>query len=246
MPAIDPRPHFGTTSDVDDSRHIARVVVPDEETAACLDGLVMSSEEVVLPLLRLAVGAVTEAMHLDATDADGWGDTINFTNDLSVLSARMPLLVRCLQYRMRRRENKLSLAELEGWDAEIRELLVGKISGFKISGKERDALVREVRFSLKALHPDAEEHDRKKRELKAILRDTGKKKGTGEACTLSTLAMPALVEWLRLFGPDVTARGFYGLPKKTRKKLSRRHELICDMWGRVRREVEAGPKGGGC
>jgi hypothetical protein len=236
---LKPCPHFGLTTFAEDDRHVARVIVRDEEVAAILDGVSLTEPRVTIPLLRLVMAEVGKQMQDDLTDEGGWSDSMECADDIRVLAARLPLAAGIHKRLMAQCENDdMSMAESEGWDAEIRELFVGKLPGFAITGKERDVLVREVRATLKAI-----DFEGKRRELKAILRDTGKKKGTGEACTLSTLPMPELVEWLRRLGPDITAQGFHSLPKKRRKKLARRHGVIRDMWLRLGREIQVGPKG---
>jgi hypothetical protein len=240
---LKPRPHFGLTSFSDGDRPVARVIVEDEEVAAILDGVSLSEPAVTIGLLRLVMAAVAHQINYDLTEEGDWVDGPKCAADMDVLTARLPLAARIHRRLVTQRDHGHgSMAESEGWSAEIRQMFVGKLAGFTINGEERDVLVREVRAELKRLDRDDDEYKRKRRELRAILADTGREKGTGRACTLSTLSMPTLVEWMRRLGPDITRRGLDGLPRKRQENLRRRHELIRDMWVRVRREIEVGPK----
>lgn len=241
---VGPEPHFGLASGAEGEPHVARVVVRSEEVAAILDGLRLHDVDTTIALLRLVMGHLGGEISTDLSAEDGWAERPECASDLEVLTARLPLAARLHRFLVTRREDAFggSMAVWEGRQAEIREMFVGELPGFAISGKERDVLVREVRAELKRLDRDDDEYKCERRELRAILADTGRKKGTGRACTLSTLSMPTLVEWLRRLGPDITVRGFYDLPPKRQKKLRRRHETIRDMWIRIRREIERGPK----
>jgi len=246
MPTLDPKSHFHSRCEDDDERYMARVAASSEEVAAVLDGFVFEHDD-LSALLKIVIDGSARTLHNDINDGGERTDSVAFADELHAVADRLPMATRLLQYHMRLDKGQTDIAEREGWDAEIRQMLVGKLPGFAINGKERDVLVREVRAALKGVADEKGARAKMLRqELKAILRDTGKKKGTREACVLSTLPMPELVEWLRRLGPDITAQGFYGLPKKRRKKLERRHGLIRDMWLRLGREVNAGPvvKGG--
>ena len=130
MAALNPAPHFDSIGG--DGHEVARVLVGGRpEIAAVLDGLVISEEEDLMALLRVAF-SVTAGTLYEEVQEDG-GDA-GLARDMDVLVSRLPLAAKAFSWLVKCRETPALRVgpEHEGYEAEVAEALHGPIGSFDL------------------------------------------------------------------------------------------------------------------